>query len=153
VTDGSWRPDGAYPGDVSPWAAPGSPPIPSYQSPPGSPPAFPPEHYRQPFPAGPAYRPQPTYGPMNPYPGSPYVPVPTSSGYGVTAMVTGILGVLLFWFPGVGVILAVLGIIFGAIGVQPGRLGSAGRGMAIAGLVLGIVGTLLFLLLFCTVWI
>jgi hypothetical protein len=70
---------------------------------------------------------------------------PRTDGLSIAAMVCGIL---CFASPYIGIILAILAIIFGGIGIR--RTNSnpelKGRGMAIAGLVLGIVG-LLFVLL------
>ena len=63
----------------------------------------------------------------------------------IAAMVCGILA---FFVPYVGIILAILAIIFGGIGLRRTRSNPElkGKGMAIAGLVLGIVG-LLFVVL------
>ena len=70
---------------------------------------------------------------------------PRTDGLSIAAMVCGIL---CFASPYIGIVLAILAIIFGGIGIR--RTNSnpelKGRGMAIAGLVLGIVG-LLFVLL------
>jgi len=57
-------------------------------------------------------------------------------GYGITALVLGIVGVALGWWivPFLGFISSILAIVFGALGIK-----SRTRGMAIAGLVLGIV--------------
>jgi len=56
-------------------------------------------------------------------------------------MVLGILGLVLCWFPFVGWIVALLGIIFGAIGnSKAGKIGGKGKGMALAGLITGVIG-------------
>jgi hypothetical protein len=55
-------------------------------------------------------------------------------------MICGIGGIVLCWLAFIGLILGLLGIIFGAIGMsKAGRLGGVGRGTAIAGLVCGIL--------------
>jgi hypothetical protein len=56
-------------------------------------------------------------------------------GFGVTALVLGILAVFACWIPVFGVILPVLALVFGGIAIYL----QSGRGMAVAGLVLGIV--------------
>ncbi|MFX3675254.1 MAG: DUF4190 domain-containing protein [Paenisporosarcina sp.] len=59
-----------------------------------------------------------------------------ANGLAVTAMILGILGVVLNIIPFLPYALSVLAIIFGAIGlVNPAK-----NGMAIAGIILGIVG-------------
>jgi hypothetical protein len=80
---------------------------------------------------------QPQWGPPPPY----YVmPVQNrSNGLGVAGFVTGLLGLVFFWFPIVGLILALLGIILGGSGIAVGRRDNSGTGLAIAGLVCGIV--------------
>lgn len=59
-------------------------------------------------------------------------------GKSVTALVCGILNILLFWIPIVGFVLAVIAVIFGAMAVKDKEID--GRGMGIAGFVLGIIG-------------
>lgn len=44
-------------------------------------------------------------------------------------------------FPLIGLILSVLGIIFGAVGMKNAKLNNESRGLAIGGLVTGIIGT------------
>lgn len=39
-----------------------------------------------------------------------------SNGMGVTGLVTGIVGACLAWVPGLGLVLGVLGVVFGGIG-------------------------------------
>jgi len=60
-----------------------------------------------------------------------------------TALILGIVGVVLFWTFWFGIILGVLAIIFGAIGLSRAKSGAPNKGMAIAGLVLGIVSVVL----------
>lgn len=79
--------------------------------------------------------------PPPPPPPSPYASGPTSSGNAVTALVLGILGLVMC-----GPFTAVPAIVVGRRALREiddaqGRLG--GRGMAQAGFVLGIVGTVL----------
>lgn len=61
------------------------------------------------------------------------------SGFGVTAMVTGILAVLMARSPILSIPLGTLAIVFGFLGMRRPE----GKGMAIAGLVTGIVGTVI----------
>jgi hypothetical protein len=70
------------------------------------------------------------------------------NGMGTAALVLGILGIVLFFFPYISVILALLGVIFGGIGIQRANRGEANnKGMAIAGLVCGIVGLVISIIL------
>jgi hypothetical protein len=77
------------------------------------------------------------------YPGGYYGPpmmVQKTNGMAVTGMVIGILSLVLFWASLLGMLLAVLGIIFSSIGIsQCGKTGQAGKGMAIAGLVCSLI--------------
>jgi hypothetical protein len=71
-----------------------------------------------------------------------------TSGIAIAALVTGIVGWVLFFIPILPIICLTLAIIFGAIGLkQTSSGGKKGRGLAIAGLVLGILGLALILLL------
>jgi Domain of unknown function (DUF4190) len=68
------------------------------------------------------------------------------NGFGVAALVLGIVSILLF--PGLGIILGLLGIIFGILGIRLVSKGEAtNNGMAIAGVVLSAVGLVLGALL------
>lgn len=91
------------------------------------------------------------YAPQAPQANVYGVPAPatkTCTGFGVTALVTGILGILFAWVPGFGLVLAAVGTVFGGIAVARTRRASVpGKGMAIAGLVMGIVGVVLFALI------
>ncbi len=60
---------------------------------------------------------------------------PAKVGFGVTALVLGIVAVFLCWIPLIGLILPVLALVFGGIGIYLRN----GKGMAVAGLVLGII--------------
>ncbi len=76
--------------------------------------------------------------------GAPGGEAPQGNGLAVAALVVGILGVVLFFLPFVGLILAILGVVFGASGMnKSNRIGGKGKGMAIAGLATGAVGVLL----------
>ncbi|WP_245769294.1 DUF4190 domain-containing protein [Streptomyces indicus] len=60
------------------------------------------------------------------------------NGLGVAGLVVGILGVVMFWTIWIGVILGVLGLIFGLIGRSRAKRGEATNGgMALAGAILG----------------
>jgi hypothetical protein len=56
-------------------------------------------------------------------------------GFGVTALVLGIVAIFLCWIPLIGLILPILALVFGGIGIYLHN----GKGMAVAGLVLGII--------------
>ena len=75
--------------------------------------------------------------PMPEQPGQPAPAAQPSAkvGFGVTALVLGIVGVFLCWIPVFGLILPILAIVFGGIGIYL----RSGRGMAIAGLVIGVI--------------
>jgi hypothetical protein len=62
-----------------------------------------------------------------------------SNGFAVTALVCGIVGILIF-----EIILGPLAIIFGAVGLRRAGRAGRGRGMAMAGLILGIIDVVLF---------
>ncbi len=64
-------------------------------------------------------------------------------------MVLGIIGLALCWFPFVGWLCALVGVILGGLGMSKAKkIGGKGKGMAIAGLVCGIVGLAIGVLLF-----
>jgi|GEM_PF-1424177 len=65
-----------------------------------------------------------------------------ANGLSITSLVTGISGLVFIWWPGINIILSVLGVIFGAIALKKKQ---GQRGMAIAGLVTGIVGVALLI--------
>jgi hypothetical protein len=62
-----------------------------------------------------------------------------SNGFGVAALVLGIVGIFF-----AQVILGPLAIIFGGIGWNRANHGSRGKGISIAGLVLGVIDLVLF---------
>jgi hypothetical protein len=61
------------------------------------------------------------------------------NGLATAALIVGIVGVLTFWTVWLGVILGVLGIVFGSVSRGKTKLGAPNGGQATAGLVLGIV--------------
>jgi len=62
------------------------------------------------------------------------------NGMATAGMICGIISILLCWLPFAGLVLGVLGIVFGSIGMaRSSRLG-VGRGAGVAGLVTGILG-------------
>lgn len=78
------------------------------------------------------YPPQP-YGQY----GRPQAPQP--NGLATAGMVVGIISVVLFWVPFLGIVLGILAISFGGVGVARANRGATNKGQAVAGLVLGIV--------------
>lgn len=70
-------------------------------------------------------------------------PVP-ANGYGITAMVLGIIAVTFFCAYGLGIILGILALIFGILGRKRVQRGEAtNNGMALAGIILGVIGFVL----------
>jgi hypothetical protein len=89
--------------------------------------------------------PPPASLPMPPAPQVVYIqqtPAPNNA-LATTALILGIVGVVLFWTFWFGIILGVLAIIFGAMGLSRAKSGAPNKGMATAGLVLGIVSVVL----------
>jgi len=66
-----------------------------------------------------------------------------SKGFGITAMVLGIVGILAVCIPYISLPCAILAIIFAIVGMK-----KPGKGMGIAGLVLGIITLVLYCLIF-----
>ncbi|WP_425585900.1 DUF4190 domain-containing protein [Streptomyces thioluteus] len=89
----------------------------------------------------------PTAPPVQPYGAGPYPPAQPSNGMGTAGLVTGLIGaicsaVVFLWF--FGIILGILGIVFGGVGRSKVSKGEAtNRGAATAGIVLGILGLIL----------
>lgn len=81
---------------------------------------------------------------------APQSPRPTGrNGVATAAMVCGLLAVLLAWIPFVvvaGLILAVLGVLFGINGLRKSAQVGSGRGSAITGIVTGVIGLALSVL-------
>lgn len=90
------------------------------------------------------------YSPSGSYPqyqpptgGEPY-PTPPRNGFGVAALVLGLLAVVLFWTVIGGIVLGILALIFGLLGRARAKRGEATNGgMSIAGVVLGALGLLI----------
>lgn len=92
----------------------------------------PPLHEYQPGPFRPLYPPV--------YPVQQVVFTPArANGLGVAGFVTGLVGLLLFWVPGLGIVSGALGLILGGVGISTARKDGSSAGLAIAGLVLGII--------------
>ncbi|PRH80738.1 hypothetical protein C6N75_02605 [Streptomyces solincola] len=92
--------------------------------------------------AGYGYPPAPAPGPGYPgYPGyGAWGSGGQSNGMGITAMVLGIVAVVMFCAWGLGVLLGILALIFGIIGRNKAKRGEANNGgMALAGVILGSV--------------
>ena len=63
------------------------------------------------------------------------------NGAAIAGMVCGILSIILWWFPVIGLVLAIVGTSVSGKAISNVNKGNAsGKGMAIAGLVCGIVG-------------
>jgi O-antigen ligase len=94
------------------------------------------------MPPPPPYGADPTQGGPEPgWSGSGGAMAPPRNGFGVTALVLGILAVLTCWSAIGGIVLGVLAIIFAVLGIRRANQGIASsKGMPIAGLVTGIVG-------------
>ncbi len=71
-----------------------------------------------------------------------------SSSAGITALVCGIVSIVMCWVPLIGLVSAIIGIVFGSKGMKKVQ----GKGMAIAGLVTGIIGLILSVL-YTVFWI
>ena len=73
-------------------------------------------------------------------------PVP-ANGLAVAGFVCGLIAAVLFWTVWGGVVLGILGVIFGALGLSKANQGAPNKGLAMAGLILGaiaVVGSILF---------
>lgn len=66
-------------------------------------------------------------------------------GTSVAALVCGILGLILFWFPGVDIGLCLGGLICGIVSLVKGF---GGKGLAIAGLIISVLASILTLIFF-----
>ena len=77
--------------------------------------------------------PQPVYMPYGGYRAT------QTNGPGIAGMVLGIIGVLTFWFPFVGLAVSIIGLVLSSVGMK--RID--GKGFAVAGLVLTIIGVVL----------
>jgi hypothetical protein len=104
---------------------------------------------------------QQAYNPMSP-PGAQFMPgqpsqyaqaMPASNGVGTAGGVVGIVALVLLWFPYIGLILGVTGVVLGAVGLsRSNRLYGAGKGMSIAGIVCGGVALVLNILFIVAIY-
>ena len=75
-------------------------------------------------------------------PGNPLAP--PRNGFGVAALVLGLLAVVSSWTIIGGIVLGILAVVFGVLGRGRARRGEATNGgMSVAGIVLGVVGALI----------
>lgn len=79
------------------------------------------------------YPPQPAYMPYGSY------RTAQTNGPGIASLVLGIIGVIIFWVPFVGLPVSVVGLALAAVGMK--RMD--GKGFAVAGLVLSIIGVII----------
>ncbi len=91
-------------------------------------------------PTTPMPQPMPYGYPAPGYPPYAAVPPQPANGMGIAGFVTGLVGLVLFWIPLIGLLIAGAGIVLSAMGMSRGRRTGASTGLAIAGLVCGIVG-------------
>jgi len=83
------------------------------------------------------------YPPGLPY-GHPYYAPPPVNGVGTAGGIVGIIGLVLFWFPYVGLLSGLAGVICGGFGLErANRMGGAAKGMAITGVICGGIAVLL----------
>ncbi|MGF7046962.1 putative membrane protein [Paenibacillus sp. DS2015] len=79
-------------------------------------------------------------GPYNNYP--PPLPPAKTNGKSITALVLGVLSIIL---PYIGLLIGIMAIIFASLSLKELKYkNEQGRGLAVAGLVCGIVGTALY---------
>ena len=99
------------------------------------------------MPPPPAYETTPGYpGQGGPMMGGPMAA--PRNGFGIAALVLGILAIVLCWTVYGGIILGILAIIFAVLGMRRAKRGEAtNRGMAISGLVTGIIGLVIAVVL------
>jgi hypothetical protein len=65
------------------------------------------------------------------------------NGIGIAAMVVGIVALVLFWIPFLGLVLGIVAVVLGIVGIRKASRGEAtNKGMAIAGVATGGVATL-----------
>ena len=158
--------DRPAPGEPDPYGAPRygeatepPPPQSTYGQPPqGQPPqAQPPQaqpygqqpYGQQPYgqqPYGQQYgqQPAPQWGQQPAYGQPAYGQQPAArNGLGITALVLGILALLLCWFPGVGLVLGIAAIVFAIVHLRRvGKLQATTRAFGIVGLILGVISSL-----------
>ncbi|MEO8897724.1 MAG: DUF4190 domain-containing protein [Candidatus Dormibacter sp.] len=131
----------------TPPAQPPPPPMPqsAYGQPPGQPPSpgsYPPQSSQPMAPAGAQFMPGQYVQGTRP-----------SNGVGTAGGIVGIIAVVLLWFPYLGLILGLIGVVLGAVGLsRSNRLYGAGRGMSIVGIVCGAVALLLNVLFIAVIY-
>ncbi|MEV5510916.1 DUF4190 domain-containing protein [Streptomyces orinoci] len=145
----------AFPAPPMGGPPPGSvPPVPPAPTGPGTPSSY--QYQGDPY-GGPGYPPHAPYGPAAYGQGGAwYAPAPVpNNGFGVAALVLGILGLVLSCTVVFGVVLGVLALVFGVIGrAKTTRGEAANQGQALAGLILGgvsLVASVLFVVLYVSV--
>ncbi|MDT8912468.1 DUF4190 domain-containing protein [Amycolatopsis sp. PS_44_ISF1] len=75
-------------------------------------------------------------------------PVAPRNGFGVTALVLGILAIVLCWTVWGGIVLGVLALIFGILGIKrANRREATNKGAAVAGVVTGVIGLIIGIIL------
>ncbi len=119
----------------------GGPSAPSYE-PRFEPPQHPGQYDRAPgASANPGSAVSGSYPPFQamPYAYQPVLVAQPSNGMGVAGFVTGLLGLLLCWVPGLGIVLGSLGVVLGGFGMSAGRKNGTGTGLALTGMILAIV--------------
>ncbi|MFC5290304.1 hypothetical protein ACFPM7_24900 [Actinokineospora guangxiensis] len=76
-----------------------------------------------------------------------YGPAP-QNGVGTGGFVTGLLGLILFWVPAVGIILAIIGVSLSGVGIAKAKRGEANnKGLATAGLTCGTIALAIWLIM------
>ena len=87
------------------------------------------------------------YGPAYGQPGYGGDQGPARNGLGIAALVVGVIALLLFWIPFLGLLLGLVALVLGFLGRGRAKRGEATNGgMALAGIVLGAIGLLVGLL-------
>lgn len=90
----------------------------------------------------------------SPEPAAEYAPK-RGNGFAVTALVLGIIALVLAFIPVINIIsfvIAVLAIIFGIVGLVAGKKRHAGKGMSITGIVLGVVALAVAIIMYALVF-
>ena len=93
------------------------------------------QQYQQPQYQQPQYQPYPQQPQYQPYPQQ-----GGTNGLAIAALACGVLSLIVVWFLGwLGIILAILSVVFGALGMKKSKQTGSGNGLAVAGLVCGII--------------
>jgi hypothetical protein len=88
--------------------------------------------------------PPPSYQGGTGYPGEGTAVAAPKNGFGITALVLGIIAIVLSWSAIGGIVFGVLAIIFAILGIRRANRGIAtNKGMSISGLVTGIIGLII----------